>query len=178
MEAITAEVTGFLAAHEAVAPFVVVLLSAAETTAFLSFLVPSTALLLGVGAGVAAGAVSFLPVWVGAAVGALAGSSLSWWLGRHFGERILRLRPLRRRPELVAKARAFFARRGAPAVFLGHFVGPVRPLVFLLAGMSGMSFPRFLAFNAGGALAWAYIVPKTGEIGGDLAGWLSQSPIF
>ncbi len=64
----TASVTTFLAAHSAIAPFIASAFAAAETTAFLSILVPSTALLVGVGAAVSTGAIAFLPIWLGAVV--------------------------------------------------------------------------------------------------------------
>ena len=57
------------------------------------------------------------------------------------------------------------------AVLIGHFVGPLRAVVFLIAGMSAMSFLRFQLVNVVGAVAWAFIIPKSGELGGDLAAW-------
>ena len=71
---------------------------AAGTTAFLSLLVPSTAILVGVGATVATGAVPFFPIWAGAALGAMVGSSFRWWLGWRFGARFLAMVPLRDPP--------------------------------------------------------------------------------
>jgi membrane protein DedA with SNARE-associated domain len=45
-------------------------------------------------------------------------------------------------------------------------------VVFLLAGLSGMAFGRFLLWNTIGCMAWAYAVPKLGQMGGDLIGWV------
>ena len=143
----------------------------AETTAFLSLAVPSTAILVGVGATVATGAIPFFPIWAGAALGAVIGSTFSYWLGLRFGGRILQMWPLRDQPELVEKGGEAFRKWGAGAVFLGHFIGPLRPVIFLFAGMMRMGFPVFLAVNVAGALAWAYVIPKFGEIGGIIIGW-------
>lgn len=57
------------------------------------------------------------------------------------------------------------------AVFLGHFIGPLRPVIFLFAGMMKMRLPVFLAINIAGAMTWAYVVPKFGEVGGLIIGW-------
>ena len=45
--------------------------------AFLSIAIPSTAILVGIGALVATGAIDFMPIWLGAALGALIGSTFS-----------------------------------------------------------------------------------------------------
>lgn len=82
--------------------------------------------------------------------------------------------PLRDKPELVEQGRQAFSRWGLVAVLIGHFFGPLRAVVFLLAGMSTMRFWQFQAVNAVGAIAWGFIIPKTGEVGGDLAGWFWQ----
>jgi membrane protein DedA with SNARE-associated domain len=165
-----------IAAQAALAPLVAGLaaglLAAAETFVFLSLFIPATAVLMAAGAMVATGAFAFLPIWAGAAAGAVLGSTVSWWIGRRWGHRVLGLWPLRDRPALVAATRAQFARRGGAAVLLGHFVGAVRPVVFLFAGISGMGFWRFQLWNLAGAVIWAFVIPKTGEIGGDFIGWL------
>ena len=67
MEQFTAAVTGFVVAHQAVAPLVALILAMAETTAVLSLVIPSTALLMAVGATVSTGAIPFMPIWAGAA---------------------------------------------------------------------------------------------------------------
>jgi membrane protein DedA with SNARE-associated domain len=82
------------------------------------------------------------------------------------------MRPLRNYPELVEKTQAAFAKYGPATIFVGHFTTVLRPVVFLMAGMSGMTFPRFLFWNTLGCIAWAYVIPKLGQFGGDILGWL------
>ncbi len=144
----------------------------AETTAFTSLLIPSSAILIGVGALVAAGNVPFMPLWLGAAAGAAVGSTFSWWLGWHYGADILRWRFIARHQELVDRTKGLFDRYGAFAVLGGHFVGPFRPFAFLLAGMSRMPLGRFSLYNLPGCLAWSFIVPMIGYLGGTTVGWL------
>lgn len=171
----TASVTTFLAAHSAIAPFIASAFAAAETTAFLSILVPSTALLVGVGAAVSTGAIAFVPIWLGATIGAIAGSTFSFFLGRVFGDDVLKHRYLTRFQPQIERSRDLFARWGYLAVILGHFLGPLRPVIFLLAGASRMKVMPFLIVNSAAAAAWAFAVPKSGELGGDLLGWILNS---
>jgi membrane protein DedA with SNARE-associated domain len=143
-----------------------------ETIALISIIIPSTAILVGVGALVATGAIDFLPLWAGATVGAICGSIFSWWLGRIVGEPVLAAWPLSKYPENTAKGVDAFRRWGPAAVFIGHFFGPLRSVVFLLAGITGVGLVRFLVVTIPGAIGWAYVVPKFGEVSGLIIGWL------
>jgi membrane protein DedA with SNARE-associated domain len=172
MDAIAQQAIDFVAANRAWAFWIALLFAALETTAFISIVIPSTAILIGVGALVATGALDFAPIWAGASIGALIGSTFSWWLGRAHGYRILGLWPLRDHPDLVERGRAAFARWGVLAIVIGHFFGPLRPVVFLMCGMSAMPLWRFTPWNLLGGVAWAWAMPKTGEVGGNLVGWL------
>ena len=116
MEAMLATVVDFVSAHRDWAPVLVFLLALGETIAFVSILIPSTAILVGVGALVAAGGLDFAPLWVGASLGALIGSTFSYWLGDRFGPRMLALWPLNKDPALVARGTSAFARWGAVTV--------------------------------------------------------------
>jgi membrane protein DedA with SNARE-associated domain len=143
-----------------------------ETTAFISIVIPSTAILLGVGALVATGELSLFPIWLGASIGAIIGSHFSYFIGWRYGDAILRLWPLRTKPELVDRGNAAFRKYGTVAVFIGHFFGPLRAVVFVMAGISRIPLHLFVPVNITGCLAWAYVTPKFGEVAGQVIGWL------
>ncbi len=153
-------------------PLIMVLFAAAETTAFLSILIPSTPVLVAVGALAATGAVSFWPLWIGATTGALIGSNFSYWLGWRYGAAVLKMRPLKDHPEMVEKTQAAFSRYGPVTILIGHFTTIFRPVVFLMSGISGMTLPRFAFWNGLGCLAWAFVTLKLGQFGGDIIGWI------
>jgi membrane protein DedA with SNARE-associated domain len=152
--------------------WIALVFAAGETTAFLSIVIPSTAILLGVGALVATGELSLLPIWAGASIGAIIGSSFSYFLGWRYGAAILRLWPLRDHPELVDRGNAAFRKWGALAIIIGHFFGPLRAVVFVMAGVSRMNPAVFAGVNILGCLAWAYVTPAFGEVAGHLFGWI------
>ena len=99
-----------------------------------------------------------------ASIGALIGSIISYVIGWRYGTVILSLWPLRDHPDFVEKGNAAFRRWGAFAVTIGHFFGPLRAVVFVMAGISRMSVPVFMAVNFVGCLAWAYVTPMFGEV--------------
>lgn len=166
MESVVATVVEFVSTHRAWAPLIVGLFAFAETLAFVSLLIPSTAILIGIGGLVAAGALEFDPVWLGASVGAVIGPTLSWWIGLRYGDAALKSWPLNKRPQTVARGMALFRRWGVWAVLVGHFFGPLRSIAFLAAGAASMRWLVFQAANIPGAVLWAYLTPKAGELGG------------
>ncbi|MFH9353322.1 DedA family protein [Kitasatospora sp. NPDC017646] len=126
----------------------------AEDALFFSFFVPGeSAAVLG-GFLAHQGSVSLGWMVLVVVCAAVLGDSAGYEIGRHLGPPILRTRPLRRHAKQVDSVQDLIRRRGPAAVFVGRFIAFVRPLVPSLAGMSRMSYCRFLFFNALGGLAW------------------------
>lgn len=175
MEAVLDRLIDLVRENAAWAPYLAFIFAFAETVAFVSILIPSTAILVGVGGLVATGALEMFPLWLGAALGSVFGSTFSWWLGRRYGPNILSLGPLKDQQQTIQRGKDAFARFGPAAVLIGHFFGPLRAVAFVLAGASAMSFLRFQIANLPGALAWAYVTPKMGEVGGDVIGHVWRS---
>lgn len=94
-------------------------------------------------------------------LGAIIGDGLSFWLGYTQRENVHRLWPLSRYPEWIDHGERFFQRYGTFSVFLGRFVGPVRPVIPMIAGMLQMSPRTFTLANVFSALLWApaYVLP-------------------
>jgi membrane protein DedA with SNARE-associated domain/membrane-associated phospholipid phosphatase len=147
--------------HPGVAYGMVFLLSLSESLAVIGLLVPGTVMMFGVGAVVATGSLGFMPVLFLAILGAIAGDGASYWLGHHYKERLKDTWPLSRYPEILKKGEAFFNRHGGKSVLFGRFVGPVRPVIPVVAGMLGMRPMEFGLVNVLSAIGWAlvYILP-------------------
>ncbi|MDO9371160.1 MAG: VTT domain-containing protein [Gammaproteobacteria bacterium] len=139
----------------------VFLVSLAESLAVVGLLIPGTVVMFGVGALVAAGALELWPTLALAAAGAVVGDSMSYWLGYHYHDRLRQWWPFSRHPELLRRGEEFFHRHGGKSVLLGRFVGPVRPVIPVVAGMLNMPPRRFMVVNVLSALGWApaYILP-------------------
>jgi len=82
MHELGADITSLIRENAGLAVPLTFLVAFCESVALVSFLVPATVILLGLGAIVCAGAVESLPVWAAAAAGAVAGDVISsYWLG-------------------------------------------------------------------------------------------------
>ncbi len=150
-------------------------LPALEASAFVGFVFPGEiAVLLG---GVLAyqGRVSLGAALAAAILGAIVGDSIGYWIGREWGRTILRgtigKLPLIRRhvDKNLDRAEEYLRRRGPHAVVLGRFTAGLRVMVPGLAGISRMSYWRFLLFNVIGGALWATTFVLLGYFGG--AAW-------
>lgn len=162
LKQIETAVVAFVETHQAWAPLIVGVLAFCESIAFLSLLVPSTVLLIGIGGLIGATGIEFWPIWLGAVIGAFLGDSLSYGFGRYFQNEALRMWPLVKYPDMVAKGRSFFERWGAPGVFIGRFFGPLRAVVPLIAGILSMPLFLFQMVNASSAMVWAFAMLAPG----------------
>lgn len=132
-----------------------------ESLAILGIFIPGIVLLFIVGAVVGTDLDLFLWCWASAAAGALAGDVISHWFGFRFRVLVPRLWPLSRRPDMLAAGQAAVIGHGGKAVIIGRFVGPLRPVVPLVAGMMSMPIRQFLLFAVPACLLWApaYLLP-------------------
>lgn len=150
-----------ISAHPAAVYALLFTAALAESLAIIGLAVPGVLIMLGAGALIAQGMLSFWPACLLAIAGATLGDGLSYWLGRHCGSRLHALWPFSRHPAPLARGIAFFARHGTKSILLGRFVGPVRALVPLVAGMLRMPTRHFVLANLASAAIWAplYLAP-------------------
>lgn len=94
------------------------------------------------------------------ALGVLLGTSVGFALGRWRGEPLLLRvgRVFRQKPERVQELRGQFERRALAPLFIARFVTGARNVAGLLAGASGMRFPRFFVVSAAAAVAWSVLI--------------------
>jgi membrane protein DedA with SNARE-associated domain len=103
-----------------------------------------------------AGRLNVVLVGVLACLAAIVGDNIGFAIG-HFGGRPLVERYGRYiflTPERIDKATNFFERHGGKIVVIARFVEGLRQANGIIAGISGMHWAKFLAFNALGAALW------------------------
>lgn len=94
-----------------------------------------------------------------AAAAAIVGDNIGFWLGREIGFRALARygSHVGMTPPRIKLGQYLFRLHGGKVVFFGRFVALLRALAAFLAGANGMAWPRFLVFNAAGAVVWASV---------------------
>lgn len=164
----------WLQQHTVVSLIIVFLVALGESLAFVGLLVPGAVLMVGFGALVALGYLSFWPTTLSAVLGAIVGDGLSYWLGAHYNQRLATFWPFSRHPELLAKGQAFFTRHGGKSVLLGRFIGALRPIIPAIAGMMAMPVRKFILINVLSAMLWGPVYLLPGILFGTSLGLASE----
>ena len=137
-----------------------------EAAVFLGFVLPGeTAVVLG-GFLAASHRLSLPWLLVLVVLAAIVGDTVGYEVGRQLGPRVLASRPMRRHQGRLDGAQRFLRERGGWAVFLGRWTAFLRAVMPGLAGTSQMPYPRFLAFNALGGVAWGVAAVLLGFFAG------------
>ena len=103
-----------------------------------------------------AGRLNVVAVGVTGFIAAVMGDNIGFAIG-HYGGRALVLRwgrYVRLTGERLDKAEAFFDRHGAWIITVARFIEGLRQANGIIAGIVGLRWLRFLAFNALGAALW------------------------
>ena len=153
----------FMRAHEVWAAPIVGMMAFGESLAFIALVLPAWAILVAVGTLISQGGLNFWPIWVAGAIGAALGDRLSYWVGSKVGPAVALMWPLSRHPYLIPRGERFVAKWGALAIFIGRFLGPLRAVVPLVAGIFAMPFWPFQIANFVSALAWVAMLLILGD---------------
>jgi|ERR1039458_4627481 membrane protein DedA with SNARE-associated domain len=138
-----------------------------EAALFIGFVLPGeTAVILG-GFIASQGRINIVALCALVVVAAIVGDSVGYFVGRHYGARLLTLPVIRGRRAGIARALEGLDRRGPTYVFLGRFTAFFRAVVPGLAGMSDMHYRRFFFANAAGGLCWGLAYSLLGYFAGN-----------
>jgi membrane protein DedA with SNARE-associated domain/membrane-associated phospholipid phosphatase len=151
----------WLNAHPQSAGFATFVISAIESIAVIGTIIPGTVMMTAIGTLAGAGVIPLWSTLIWAILGAVVGDGVSYWFGYKFKDRLRQIWPFRKNSYLLDSGERFFTRYGGMSVFIGRFIGPVRAVVPLVAGMLGMSPLRFAIANITSAIGWApaYMLP-------------------
>ncbi|MDX1342899.1 MAG: DedA family protein [Reinekea sp.] len=146
----------------------ILLISFLESFALLGILVPGVVLLFSLAA--IASNIGIHPVTLMAfgAVGASAGDLLSFLIGHKLQGKITHWRWFKHHQSWLEQGEWFIKRWGWLSVIIGRFLGPLRPVIPVVAGTLGMPSRLFIPLNLFTVLFWApaYLLPGyfTGEL--------------
>jgi len=158
----------WITAHPNWSGFIVFLISLSESLAIVGLVVPGVVMMTAIGGMMGSGHLPFWATLSWAILGAIAGDGISYWLGYHYHQHLRDFWPFKQRGE------TFFKLHGGKSIIFGRFVGPVRPMIPVIAGMMDMSPKRFLFFNVLSAIAWAPLYSLPGILIGASLGTLSS----
>lgn len=109
--------------------------------------------------------------------GVLFGDSTMYWLGRIYGTKILRFRPIRRflTLERLRMVRSKFEQYGNRVLFVARFLPGLRAPIYMVAGITRrVSFIRFLLLDFFAAIISVPIWVYLGDLGASNLDWLHE----
>jgi membrane-associated protein len=87
---------------------------------------------------------------------AITGESMGYWLGRHFGLRMVRRIPLvNRLGTQLEMSQDYFRRHGGKTVAIGRYATAAGAFIPFTAGAARMPYRRFLLFDIPAIVVWA-----------------------
>ncbi len=142
------------------------LVAFAESLPMIGLIVPGSTLIVFAGFLASHGKGSFILLGTITTTGALLGDLLSFWLGFHYGSKLLKLRIFQKQRRLVKRSEHFFVYHGGKSIFFARFLGPIRGITPFVAGLSGMSGRSFSIYALISAVLWGICYPGLGYFGG------------
>jgi len=111
-------------------------------------------------------------------VAAILGDSVNYGIGHYIGPKVFD-RPDSRwfKQAHLRRTQAFYDKYGGVTIIIGRFVPIVRTFAPFLAGVAGMPYRRFLAFNVVGGIAWIASLVYAGYLFGNIP-WVKENLSF
>lgn len=133
----------------------------AESIAILGTIIPGSITMTAIGILVGSGVIPITSTLIFAILGAVIGDSISYFTGFYFKNRLTKIWPFNKHPQWLGHANLFFERHGGKSIFLGRFIGPIRAMIPIIAGMLNMRPFRFFPIDIFAAIIWAplYLLP-------------------
>lgn len=156
LEDVMLTLVAFMRANQEWVLPIVFLVAFAECVAILSWLVPATVFFTAFGAAAGASGLDLVPLAMAASLGAGSGFWISYWAGLKLGPRVDHHWPFNKNPHLLKRGHDFFEKWGVLSILIGHFFGPLRAVIAIVAGIVQMPFLPFQLANWAAAFAWGF----------------------
>ncbi|OUR84225.1 phosphoesterase PA-phosphatase [Cycloclasticus sp. 46_120_T64] len=132
-----------------------------ESLAIIGFIVPGVAIMFAIGTLISSGTLELFSTILWAAAGASTGDGLSFFIGKHYKKRIYQLPGLKGQQPLFDKGHVFFEKYGIYSILIGRFIGPIRAIIPLIAGILDMPNKQYIPINIIASALWApaYLFP-------------------
>jgi len=161
MEEIVNNIIEWIRIHPHWAGAVVFAIAFLESLAIVGLAMPGWLLLVGVGSLIGSGTLSFWPIAFFFFSGATLGQAISYLVGVAFKDRVHHWPWVERHQSLLHRSEDFFQKHGFAGILIGQFIGPIRAVISLIAGILDMPAKKFLLAVVIATLIWApvYLMP-------------------
>lgn len=144
-----------------------------ESLAIIGIFIPALIIFTAIGALVSSGVLPLMPILLWTFLGAIIGDGGSYLIGYYYHQKLQRIWPFNKYHNLLNKGKRYFTKHGGKSVFISRFVGPLRSIMPIVAGMMNMRPRKFFAVNIPSAIIWAPFYMSGGFLLGAAANSIS-----
>jgi membrane-associated protein len=139
-----------------------------ETGFVVTPFLPGDSLIFAAGAFAGLGYLHIGVLYVVLAAAAIAGDTANYWIGHYIGPRAFsgNIRFLKK--EYLDRTHAFYEKHGGKTIIIARFIPIIRTFAPFVAGVGAMTYPKFIAYNVIGGLAWVALFSFGGYFFGNL----------
>ncbi len=152
----------WLKIHPDLAILITFLISFSESLAIIGSIVPGSVTMTAIGILAGSGIMRIDLTLIAACLGAIFGDGGSYILGYILRDKLPFLWPFKSKPHWLSYGKDFFDRHGGKSILLGRFVGPLRSIIPVIAGMMHMPKFSFMFANITSGIAWAFVYVTPG----------------
>ena len=139
-----------------------------ETGFVVTPFLPGDSLIFAAGAFAGLGYLNVSILFILLAIAAIAGDTANYWIGHYIGPRAFSgsIRFLKK--DYLDRTHAFYEKHGGKTIIIARFIPIIRTFAPFVAGVGAMTYPKFIAYNVIGGLAWVALFTFGGYFFGNL----------
>jgi membrane-associated protein len=130
---------------------------------------PGDSLIFAAGAFAAKGDLNLFVLYFGLIIAAVAGNTVNYEIGKFVGPKVFEMKETWfLKKEYLHKTQSFYDKHGGITIIITRFMPIIRTFAPFIAGIGGMKYKKFMAFNIIGGVAWVSLFTFAGYFFGNL----------
>ncbi len=139
-----------------------------ETGLVVTPFLPGDSLLFAAGTFAARGSLDVNLLFLLLTIAAILGDTANYWIGAWIGPKAFSGKTRFLNQRHLQKTHEFYERHGGKTIILARFIPIIRTFAPFVAGIGAMNYPRFIAYNIVGGIAWVALFVYGGYAFGGL----------
>lgn len=130
---------------------------------------PGDSLIFAAGAFAAKGDLNIIVLYFGLCVAAILGNIVNYQIGRFVGPKVFEMKKIWfLKKEYLVKTQKFYEKHGGITIIITRFMPIIRTFAPFIAGVSQMSYKKFLTYNIVGGVTWVSLFTFGGYAFGNI----------